>query len=126
MTSLLLTSPAADLSFAQAPILDTAVRIYLGRGIPSGGVVTDAQLEDFVDSTVAYLFPDGFTVTQGQGGWADVATCETIQEPSVIVEVVVNWASQKDRVRALATAWKSKWAQDAVMVTRSAVSVDFI
>ena len=43
--------------------------IYFGRNRPEGGVVTDAEWEEFLDSVVTPRFPAGFTVVEAEGHW---------------------------------------------------------
>ena len=102
-------------------------RLAFGRAIPMGGEVTDTDWQQFADQHVATAFPDGFTVIHADGGWRDARTGETITEPTVIVEVAhTNEPETLKAIRALAGAYKLIFAQDAVMATTTAATVEFI
>ena len=102
-------------------------RLAFGRAIPGGGEVTDEAWEQFEREQIARAFPDGFTVIPAHGGWRDVTTGTTIEEPTVIVEVAHNGSEEVQRmIRVVALIYKALFRQDAVMVTTLPVSVDFI
>lgn len=107
------------------PGLSTVSRVYCGRCIPGGGVVSDADLERFLQTVVAEHFPDGFTVLSGQGGWRDHASGQTITENSVVFEFFHSTPQLVD-VHAVGQAWKRWFRQDAVGLTSTPVSVSFI
>lgn len=118
--------PLATLDAAAIePDLTSVSRIYCGRCIPTGGLVTDEALSEFVSSVVSAAFPAGFTVLTGNGGWRDVATGQTITENSVVFEVM-HGPAQSAAVYSVARAYKAAFAQDAVGVTTTPVAVRFI
>lgn len=118
--------PAAALDAAAVePDLTSLSRIYCGRCIPTGGTVTDEALASFVSEVVSATFPAGFTVLNGNGGWKDHATGQTISEHTVVFEVM-HGAEQAAGVYSVARAYKARFCQDAVGVTTTPVAVRFI
>lgn len=102
-------------------------RLAFGRAIPEGGAVSDADWQEFQRETLAEQFPDGFTVLQASGGWRDTATGQTIEEPSVIVEVAHDGSPEAEAaLRAVATVYKALFRQQAVMLTTVPATITFL
>lgn len=104
-------------------------RLAFGRAIPGshGDTVDDAAWDVFEREHIARAFPDGFTVIEAHGGWRDVTTGTTIEEPSVVVEVAHDGGEEARRaVRIVATIYKALFRQDAVMIVTLPASVEFI
>lgn len=107
--------------------LNQITRLSFGRAKPDGGIVTDPEWIGFLHNTVAPAFPDGFTVTHGRGGWRDEATGQPITEGATILEVAHDGAPETLRaIRAVATAYKIIFGQDAVMASTVPATVEFI
>lgn len=94
-------------------------RLYLGQTTPAG-VVTEAQWRAFVAESLTPRFPAGFTELQAQGHWRDDRGT-VIEEDTRIVEVVHDGAQlTRERVRAVATDYRHRFAQQSVLVTQAA------
>ena len=63
------------------------VELFFGRDIPGREPLTDREWSDFAASVIAKEFPDGFTVTDGDGEWRDPATQRVTHERSKILIV---------------------------------------
>lgn len=99
----------------------------MGRAIPDGSAVTDDDWRRFERAIVAEAFPEGFTVQHVESGWMDRATGRTIKEPSIVLEVAHNDADgAMQRLHDVAASYKSRFRQDAVMLTTQPVAVAFI
>lgn len=48
-----------------------ADRLFLGRQIPGGGMVSDADWTAFLAEVVTPRFPEGLTVWRAEGQWLD-------------------------------------------------------
>ena len=91
-------------------------RLYFGQATPEG-IVTEAQWRTFVAESVAPRFPDGFTELQAQGHWRDRDTL--IGEDTRIIEIAHDRAAlSRERVRAVAAEYKSRFAQQSVLVAQ--------
>ena len=79
------------------------VELFFGRNIPGREPLTDREWSDFAASVIAKEFPDGFTVTDGDGEWRDPATQRITHERSKILIVAApsssDLASRVFRVR---------------------------
>lgn len=105
--------------------LTTVSRIYCGLNRPDGGIVTWEDMQDFTSRVVAHEFPDGFTVLSASGAWRDMATGETIREPSSVIEIA-HGSADTGKVMAIARAYKAEFGQQAVMVSSVPVRTTFV
>jgi Protein of unknown function (DUF3574) len=94
--------------------------LFFGRGINGRGPLTDAEWAEFAAQTVTPNFPDGFTVSDGEGQWRNPQTGHVAHDPTKILLVVVK--REPDLARRLATvidAYKSQFHQRSVgLITR--------
>jgi len=90
----------------------TVVRLYLGRGTAS-----DAAWDAFAARVVTAQFPDGFTVTDGEGQWRNPATGRVARERSKVLEVAAPaGADIAAKVAAVSEAYKAEFHQQSVGV----------
>ena len=103
--------------------------LYFGRNIPTGGTVSEADWQKFVDEIVTPRFPDGLTVLDADGQWRGKDGSIAREESKVIILLY----PRKDRkvmnakIEEIRAEYKKRFAQEAVMridVTRS-VEVSF-
>ena len=92
-----------------------ADRLFCGRGIPGGGMVSDEQWETFVREVVTPRFPDGLTMWRAEGQWkGDDGVL--VREPVMVIEIVHPHDPAIDRrVDEIANEYRSRFRQDAVM-----------
>lgn len=109
-------APVNALPGYQASDLNLVSKLYLGASIPGGGLVDDDTFDAWVDDAVACLFPDGWTVTTGQGAWRCQASRKTIRETVRVLEVAHD-RSGLERVALVAEAYKVAFDQQAVLVS---------
>ena len=117
-TALLL---AACASRQAAPLADPAGavtisdRLFLGRDIPGGGTVSDADWAAFLEDVVTPRFPQGLTVWRADGQWRDDAG-RTVREPVLVVEVLHPPGAEHDRaVSEIADEYRRRFRQEAVL-----------
>ena len=110
--ALLITLVALACQTANVQIDD---RLYFGRNIPAGGVVTDAQWDDFVRTVITPRFPQGLTVFQGKGQWLDPRGA-LVREDTYVVEVNHPPSDATEAaIQAIALEYKRRFGQDAVL-----------
>jgi len=99
----------------QRPMLD--IELLLGRGKGS-----DARWQAFLRDEVTPRFPDGLTVYDTTGQWRDPARKIVVREKSRVLRILVQEsAPAREKVAAIADAYKKQFAQKSVgIVTRSA------
>ena len=102
-----------------------ADRLFFGRAIPAGGVVSDAELEKFVDEVVTPRFPEGLTIWQGRGQWRDSAGLVVREEMFAIEVFHGGSATEEEAVSAIALEYKRRFGQEAVLRSTAAARVRF-
>jgi hypothetical protein len=101
-------------SAPQTPMLD--VELLLGRG-----TANDARWRQFLAREVTPRFPDGLTVYETTGQWRDPATKAVTRERSRVLRIIVPAEAGRDKIDAVAKAYKKQFAQKSVgIVTRPA------
>ena len=97
------------------PATTVADRLFLGREIPGGGTVSDAEWAAFVEAVVTPRFPEGFTVWRADGQWLD-AQGLTIHEPVMVIEVIHPPGTEADAAIAeIANEYRRRFRQEAVL-----------
>ncbi|HEX3432146.1 MAG TPA: DUF3574 domain-containing protein [Rhizomicrobium sp.] len=110
-------APAASrcLVDSQAPM--TVVELFFGRDIPGRAPLSDGEWSDFASTVVAKEFPEGFTVTDGEGEWRDPATHAVIREHTKILIVAApRSADLAFRISRIRHAYSVAYQQTSVGV----------
>jgi hypothetical protein len=118
---LALAGPAlAQLSCSapQSAMLD--VELLLGRGKAS-----EARWKQFLAREVTPRFPDGLTVYETTGQWRDPATKTITRERSRVLRLIVPADTGRDKIEAVADAYKTQFAQKSVGIVMRPACVSF-
>jgi hypothetical protein len=112
---------AAVVATAQCPLPGESpmvvTQLFFGRDIADRAPLTDGEWSDFVAGVVAKDFPDGFTVTDGDGQWLDPKTHRVAQERAKIVVVAAPPAPDLARRTAdVMDAYRVRFHQQSVGV----------
>jgi hypothetical protein len=101
-----------------------AETLYLGAAM-GDGLVGDADWTGFLDDWVTPRFPDGLTVLQASGQWRG-ANGKIVEEPSRVLYLVhpSDEASER-KVEEIASEYKRRFDQEAVLRTRDTVCVSY-
>lgn len=96
------------------------VQLFFGRDIEVRGQVTKNEWADFAATVLTRQFPDGFTVSDGEGQWRDPKTKAAIHEQSKIVTVVTPQSPALARkLTGVMEAYRTRFHQQSVgIVTR--------
>lgn len=112
-------------------ILEKYVRteLYFGRNMPSGGTVSDADWQAFVDEFVTPRFPDGLTILDADGQWRGKDGTVAREQSKVIVLLYPRKMrkAMNVKIEEIRAEYKKQFAQEAVMridITKS-VEVTF-
>ena len=101
--------PAADGSATQLE------RLYFGRNIADTAVVSDSAWGTFVRDVLTPQFPEGATVYDASGQWR-APNGILVREPSYVVELLhPATAESEGKVRTVIEAYKTRFAQQAVL-----------
>ena len=103
---------------SERPMIET--QLFFGREVDNRASVTDQEWSDFVSHVIAKNFPDGFTVTDGDGAWLDPKSKATIHEQSKVVMIVTKPSQGLSaKLSAVMDAYKKRFHQQSVgIVTR--------
>ena len=108
LTVLLLVSGCAT----QHLVVD---RLFFGTNIPSGGTVSDDEWMTFVREVVTPKFKNGLTIFEGNGQWLDPRG-DLVREHVMVVEVAHPAGAAVDaEMRSIASEYKKRFKQDAVL-----------
>jgi uncharacterized protein DUF3574 len=122
--SLLLTACATV-----APPVENAVladRLFCGRTIPGGGVVSDEDWNAFVADFVTPRYPQGLTIWRADGQWRE-KDGSLAREPVMIIEILHPISLEDDRkINDIAVEYKSRFHQEAVLRVTLPARMDFI
>jgi hypothetical protein len=112
-------SVSADCPSGETPALRSA--LYFGSDIPGGGTVDAAAWQAFLADEASRRFPDGLTWFEGHGQWRADAGALVHEASRVLILLHPADRETQQRVDALADAYRQRFAQEAVLVERSAV-----
>ena len=111
--SVILALALAASACATSPMVSD--RLFFGQNIPAGGTVSTADWQKFVAEVVTPRFPDGMTISQGNGQWLDPRG-NLVHEQVFVIEVVHDRSAEaNEKIEAIAVEYKKRFGQDAVM-----------
>ena len=113
------TKPQPDCVLSsQKPMI--VAELFFGRDIPGRAALSDAEWTDFAAHVIGQQFPDGFTVTDGEGQWRDPKTQAMVHERTKILIVAAEPSSSiAGKLEAITDAYKERFNQESVGVTTS-------
>ena len=114
----LLTLSCAGLAVYERQELDT---LYFGTQNPEGGVVTDAEWQQFLADEITSRFPSGLTTWEASGQWRDAHNVIERERTHIVQIVHPSNAETEGRIAAIIAAYKKRFAQEAVLHVRSDV-----
>lgn len=95
--------------------------LYFGTAKPGGGLVEAADWTWFLQEAATSRFPEGLTVWQASGQWRG-ANGKIVEEASHILNLVHPGDEASERkVEEIASEYKSRFQQEAVLRTRGVV-----
>ena len=89
------TAPSPCPLSSESPMVVT--QFFFGRDIAGRAPLSDAEWSQFAEATLAKDFPDGFTVSDGEGQWLDPRTHRVAHERAKIVIVAAAPAADIER-----------------------------
>jgi hypothetical protein len=112
-----------------APPVENAVladRLFCGRTIPGGGVVSDEEWNAFVADFVTPRYPQGLTIWRAEGQWRE-KDGTLAREPVMIIEILHPLSVEHDRtITDIAAEYKRRFHQEAVLRVTLPARMDFI
>jgi hypothetical protein len=96
-------------------------RLFCGLSIPTGGTVSQHDVETFIAEVVEPRFPQGFTVWRARGQWRGGS------EDALVFEFVHRRNPQLDaKVQEIANAYRTRFAQEAVLRATTPLRLQWI
>jgi hypothetical protein len=114
----LLTLSCAGLAVYERQELDT---LYFGTQKPEGGVVTDAEWQQFLAGEITSRFPSGLTTWEASGQWRDAHNVIEHERTHIVQIVHPSNGDAEGRIAAIIAAYKKRFAQESVLRIRSDV-----
>ena len=88
--------------------------------------MSDADWTNFLSEVITPRFPRGLTVVHADGQWQAPGEHVITREPSHVVEIVDHGGPAMERgLRDIVTAYRVRFQQNSVMLTRGRVEVCF-
>jgi hypothetical protein len=98
-------------------------RLYLGLSSPSG-IVTPAQLDEFIGAEVAPRFP-AFTRYAARGQWKDKKGM-IIHENTEVIEIIHGSTDFEElQIHEIIKRYKIRFSQESVLLVEDAPHVEF-
>lgn len=99
--------------------------LHFGTAKPGGGSVEATDWTRFLQESVTSRFPEGLTVWQASGQWRG-ANGKIVEEASHVLNLVhAGDAASERKVEEIASDYKSRFQQEAVLRTRGVVCASF-
>jgi hypothetical protein len=86
---------------------------------------SDARWSQFLAREVTPRFPDGLTVYATNGQWRDPATNAIAREKSRVLRIIVPADTARDKIAAVADAYKKQFRQRSVGIITREVCASF-
>lgn len=113
------------LSCSSSRMIET--NLYFGLSKPDGGMVTEAQWNDFKEKYISKVFKDGYSVFSLSGNWYDTAARKMITEPSYMVTCgYKNSRELSNRIDSMCYWYKTLFMQQAVLRIDRKVKLRFL
>jgi hypothetical protein len=93
--------------------------VYFGRNRPTGGSVSDAQWQAFLDEVVTPRFPAGLTIVEATGQWQGKSGTVERERAEVLTLFHAGDAAARQAVAEIAAEYKRRFQQDAVLRERA-------
>lgn len=103
---------------SERPMIEA--QLFFGRQIDNRGPVTMKEWSDFAATVIAKVFPEGFTMMDGEGAWLDPESKSEIREDTKIVLIVAKQSRDlAAKLTKVIDAYKARFRQHSVgLVTR--------
>lgn len=115
---------------SEAVRTNSSIRSELSFGLskPDGTLITEHEWEAFVEQEITPRFPAGLTILNAHGQWWDGSA--VVREESRIVIILrpntsPECENERTKIEEIRTLYKSRFAQQAVMLVESPAEAHF-
>jgi hypothetical protein len=116
----LLTLSCAGLVVYEQQEMDT---LYFGTQKPEGGIVSEAEWQQFLAGEITTRFPSGLTTWEASGQWRDEHNVIERERTHIVQVVHPGSREVEGRIDAIIALYKKRFTQEAVFRVRSDVFV---
>jgi hypothetical protein len=99
--------------------------LYFGRNRPTGGEVADADWDAFLAAVVTPRFPDGLTIVEAHGQWRGPSGAVERERTELITLLHPADPASQRAIEEIATEYKRRFGQEAVLRERLAACTRF-
>lgn len=100
--------------------------LYFGQSKPAGGMVTEAEWNQFKENYISKVFKEGSTVINVSGNWFDPDIHKLITEPTYqVVHIYKRSASMSKQIDSLCYWYKTLFQQQSVLRVDRKVKASF-
>ena len=99
--------------------------LYFGRNRPTGGVVRDAEWQDFLDQVVTPRFPAGLTVVAATGQWRGQNGSLEHERAEILTLFHAGDEPARRAVAEIIAEYKQRFQQEAVLRERTSTCASF-
>lgn len=99
--------------------------VYFGRNRPDGGVVSEAEWQNFLDQVVTPRFPHGLTVVHADGQWRGQSGTVERERAEVLTLLHGGTAESRKAVADVVSEYKRRFGQEAVLRERLSACASF-
>ena len=100
--------------------------LAFGRNVKGGPGVSDNDWAQFQRETLSRQFPDGMTVQDAEGEWADPRAKQLVREPTKWVKLALpDTPASLQAIRTATETYKRRFGQDSVLVITNQRCVAF-
>lgn len=117
-------TPPAPADSSNSNIL-TKDELYFGRSKPGGGMVSDSEWQQFLDSEITPRFPDGLTVLDAYGQYLNSEGNLSREKTKVVILIYKNSQEKTQAIQEIIDNYKQKFQQESVLRVTSIVQVAF-
>ena len=117
-------TPAAPAAKSKQETL-TKDELYFGLSKPGGGMISEAQWEQFLNSEITPRFRDGLTVLDGYGQYLNSVGILTREKTKVVILIYSPSPEKNQAINEIIDSYKQKFQQQSVLRVTSTVQVFF-
>lgn len=117
-------TPATSAARAKQQIL-TKDELYFGMSKPGGGMISEAQWEQFLNSEITPRFRDGLTVLEGYGQYLNSRGILAKEKTKLVILIYESSPEKNQAINEIIDSYKQKFQQESVLRVSSSLQVSF-
>jgi len=103
----------------------TKDELYFGLSKPAGGMVSEAQWQQFLNLVITPRFPNGLTVVAASGQYLNTSSELTKENTKLVILIYENSPTRNQMITQIIDIYKRMFDQESVLRVTSSVKVAF-